>query len=52
MNKKYNSYDHLSKLKLNNDIRIIKIKKGCSRKICYNLLCVNNIICKNSNLFL
>ena len=33
--------------------KILKqIKKGCSRKICYNLLCVNNIICKNSNLFL
>ena len=29
-----------------------QIKKGCSRKICYNLLCVSNIICKNSNLFL
>ena len=28
-----------------------QIKKGCMRKICYNMLCANNIVCKNSNLF-
>ena len=27
MNKKYNSYDHLSKLKCNDDIRIIELEK-------------------------
>ena len=26
-----------------------QIKKGCSRKICYNIYCFNNLICKNSN---
>ena len=26
-----------------------QIKNGCCRKICYNMLCANNYICKNSN---
>ena len=25
-----------------------QIKKGCKRKICHNILCANNFICKNS----
>jgi len=25
-----------------------QIKKGCKRKICYNILCANNFLCKNS----
>ena len=25
-----------------------QVKKGCKRKICYNTLCANNAICKNS----
>ena len=25
-----------------------QVKKGCKRKICYNLLCANNYMCKNS----
>ena len=26
-----------------------QIKNGCKREICYNTLCANNFICKNSN---
>ena len=26
-----------------------QIKKGCNRKICYNIYCSNNLICKISN---
>ena len=26
-----------------------QIKKGCYRKICYNIYCNNNLICKISN---
>ena len=26
-----------------------QIKKGCSRKICYNIYCAKNLICKKSN---
>lgn len=25
-----------------------QVKKGCKRKICYNLFCANNFMCKNS----
>ena len=26
-----------------------QIKKGCSRKVCYNIYCGKNLICKKSN---
>lgn len=26
-----------------------QIKNGCSRKVCYNILCGKNLICKQSN---
>lgn len=26
-----------------------QVKKGCSRKYCYNILCANNTLCKISN---
>ena len=29
-----------------------QIKKGCSRKVCYNIYCAKNLICKNSNSYL
>ena len=29
-----------------------QVKKGCKRNICYNTLCANNLICKNSNYIL
>ena len=29
-----------------------QIKKGCSRKVCYNIYCAKNLICKKSNSYL
>ena len=26
-----------------------QIRRGCRRKICYNIYCNNNLICKESN---
>ena len=26
-----------------------QIKKGCQRKVCYNIYCGKNLICKKSN---
>ena len=26
-----------------------QIKKGCSRKVCYNIYCGKNLVCKKSN---
>ena len=26
-----------------------QIRKGCQRKICYNIYCYNNLLCKESN---
>ena len=42
-----------SKKKENNDNLIIKtlykkIREGCQRKICYNIYCNNNLICRKS----
>lgn len=28
-----------------------QVKKGCSHKCCYNILCANNTLCKNSKNF-
>lgn len=28
-----------------------QIKKGCSRKICYNVYCAKNLVCKNSKIY-
>lgn len=29
-----------------------QIKKGCSRKICYNIYCAKNLMCKHSKSFI
>ena len=37
-------------LKQNLLILFNQVKKGCSRKYCYNILCANNSLCKKSKL--
>ena len=29
-----------------------QIKKGCSRKVCYNIYCAKNLFCKKSNSYI
>ena len=44
--------EEIQKILKQNLLKIFsQIKKGCMRKICYNMLCANNIVCKNSNYF-
>ena len=42
--------EEIQKILKQNIIKIFnQIKKGCSRKICYNIYCFNNLLCKDSN---
>ena len=38
-------------LKVNIKKIFSQIKKGCSRKVCYNIYCGKNLICKKSKYF-
>ena len=41
--------EEIEKILKQNIIKIFKqIKQGCSHKICYNIYCFNNLICKES----
>ena len=41
--------EEIQKILKNNILKIFnQIKKGCSKKICYNIYCGKNIICKHS----
>ena len=42
--------EEIQKILKQNIIKIFnQIKKGCSRKVCYNIYCFNNLLCKDSN---
>lgn len=42
--------EEIQKILKQNIIKIFnQIKKGCSRKVCYNIYCSNNLLCKDSN---
>ena len=42
--------EEIQKILKQNIIKIFnQIKKGCPHKICYNIYCFNNLICKDSN---
>lgn len=44
--------EEIQKILKQNILKIFnQIKKGCSRKICYNIYCGKNIVCKNSNIY-
>ena len=45
--------EEIQKILKQNLLKIFsQIKKGCMRKICYNMLCANNFMCKYSkNIF-
>lgn len=41
--------EEIQKVLKQNIIKIFnQIKKGCKRKVCYNIYCSNNSICKDS----
>ena len=41
--------EEIQKVLKQNIIKIFnQIKKGCKRKVCYNIYCFNNSICKDS----
>lgn len=41
--------EEIQKVLKQNIIKIFnQIKKGCKRKVCYNIYCINNSICKDS----
>lgn len=41
--------EEIEKILKQNIIKIFnQIKKGCPHKICYNIYCYNNLICKES----
>ena len=45
--------EEIQKILKKNIIEIFnQIKKGCSRKVCYNIYCGKNLICKKSNQYL
>ena len=47
--KKEPNKEEIQKILKQNILKIFnQIKKGCSRKICYNIYCGKNIICKHS----
>ena len=47
--KKEPNKEEIQKILKQNILTIFnQIKKGCSRKICFNVYCAKNIICKNS----
>ena len=42
--------EEIQKILKQNIIKIFsQIKKGCPRKVCYNIYCLNNLLCKDSN---
>ena len=42
--------EEIQKILKKNIIEIFnQIKKGCSRKVCYNIYCGKNLVCKKSN---
>lgn len=42
--------EEIQKILKQNIIKIFnQIKKGCSKKVCYNIYCFNNLLCKDSN---
>jgi hypothetical protein len=42
--------EEIQKILKQNILKIFnQIKKGCSRKVCYNIYCFNNLLCKDSN---
>ena len=42
--------EEIQKILGQNIIKIFnQIKKGCSRKVCYNIYCSKNLLCKASN---
>ena len=42
--------EEIQKILKQNIIKIFnQIKKGCSRKVCYNIYCFNNLLYKDSN---
>ena len=42
--------EEIQKILKQNIITIFnQIKKGCRRKICYNIFCSKNLLCKDSN---
>ena len=44
--------EEIQKILKKNILKIFnQIRKGCSRKICYNLYCGKNIVCKNSKIY-
>lgn len=44
--------EEIQKILKQNIIKIFKqIKNGCPRKICYNIYCGKNLICKQSKYF-
>ena len=47
--KEPNKEEIQKKLKQNILKLFAQVKKGCGRNICYNTLCANNLLCKNSN---
>ena len=49
MEKKEPNKEEIQKILKQNILKLFsQIKKGCGRKNCYNTLCANNILCKNS----
>ena len=50
--KKEPNKEEIQKILKQNILKLFtQIKKGCKRKNCYNTLCANNTLCKNSNYF-
>ena len=42
--------EEIQKILMQNILKIFnQVKKGCSHKICYNIFCFNNLLCKDSN---
>jgi len=42
--------EEIQKVLKKNILKIFnQIKKGCSRKVCYNIYCAKNLLCKKGN---
>ena len=51
--KKEPNKEEIQKILKQNILKIFnQIKKGCSRKICYNIYCAKNLMCKHSKSFI
>jgi hypothetical protein len=47
--KKEPNKEEIQKILKQNILKIFKqIKNGCTHKICYNIYCSNNLVCKES----